>query len=824
MYVIKGNTIKISVRNLVEFICRSGDIESGTGKDSVKAMQEGARLHRKIQKGMGSMYHAEVMLKHDIECDFPAVDGIDAPDNYIIHIEGRADGIICDLEEDDEGERIPVSDVIIDEIKTVTKDVKKMQEAVYVHKAQALVYAYIYSLKKNLSKLDVQITYCNPETEEIKRFKEEYTWEQLKLWFDQLMDQFVKWTDFLFRERVVRNASVKGLEFPFSYREGQRDLVVSVYRAIQQEKPLYIQAPTGVGKTLSTVFPAVQAMGQGMLDKIFYLTSKTITRKVAQDAYAILRDKGLSFRAVTITAKDKVCPLEERKCNPGDCPYAKGHYTRVNDAIYDVVSNNYVIDRDCVAEYAAKYQVCPFEMSLDISYWCDGIICDYNYVFDPNVALKRYFGDGSKGDYAFLVDEAHNLVDRAREMYSAVLIKEDFLRIKNVVKEVDKRLAASLERCNKDLLELKRQCDTYMIIEDCSKFIMDLERAAGFISTFLEKHPEFEKKDEMLEFYFDVKHYLNMYETMDNGYVMYTEHDQNGDFAIRLFCVDPSEQLGERLCLGRSAVFFSATLLPVNYYKEMLTGEVEDYAVYAKSSFPSKNRCVLVGKDVSSRYSRRGAAEYRKIAEYIRKTVEVHSGKYMVFFPSYAFMESVKDVFCEEVDCHMVVSCEEEVFKEMLLEDGIHVISQNSRMSEKDKEWFLSLYDDYECRGSLVGFCVTGGIFSEGIDLRNDSLIGVIIVGTGLPMICRERDILKGYFDECGKDGYSYAYVYPGMNKVEQAAGRVIRTHEDRGVIELLDDRFLTPEYKALYPREWDDVKTVNRDNVEAEIKRFWEM
>ncbi len=823
MYIIKDNVFKISVRNLVEFICRSGDIESGSGKDSVKTMQEGARLHRKIQKSMGSMYHSEIMLKHDIMRVVQVSDELQLNLPYTIHIEGRADGIICDLEEDDEGNRTPLSDVVIDEIKTVARDVKKMESAVYVHKAQALVYAYIYSLKKGLDKVYVQITYCNPETEDIKRFKEEYTYVQLEEWFKELIGKFVCWTDFVFVERLKRTESIKGLQFPYPYRDGQRDLVVSVYRAMQQEKNLFIQAPTGVGKTLSTVFPAVAAMGQEMLDKIFYLTSKTITRKVAEDAYELLRSEGLSFRALTITAKDKVCMCEERKCNPKDCMYAKGHYTRVNDAIYDAVTNNYVITRECIEEYAIKHQVCPFEMSLDIAYWCDGIICDYNYVFDPNVALKRFFGDGTKGDYAFLVDEAHNLVDRAREMYSAALVKEDFLKIKRMIKDIDKRLAGSLERCNKELLELKRQCDTYMIMEDCSKFVMSLERAAGFISSFMEKHQEFADRDSVLNFYFEVKHFLNMYESVDNGYVIYTEHNHDSDFVIRLFCVDPSGQLGERLSFGRSAIFFSATLLPVNFYKEMLTGNVDDYAVYAKSSFPRDNRCVLVAKDVSSRYSRRGEAEYKKIVDYIAKTVKVHSGKYMVFFPSYAFMEAVKELFCNMVGSHNIVDCEEETFKEMLLDEKVHVISQSSRMSEQDKERFLSLFDDYECRGSLVGFCVTGGIFSEGIDLKDDSLIGVIVVGTGLPMICRERDILKGYFDVCGKDGYAYSYVYPGMNKVEQAAGRVIRTHEDRGVIELLDDRFLTGEYRALYPKEWDDAKVVSRESVEDEIMKFWE-
>lgn len=817
MYVIKGNVLCISVRNLVEFLCRSGDIESGgSGPSDVKWMQEGARLHRKIQKSMGSSYHAEVPLKMEL----PMHEQTDEQ-AYAIRIEGRADGIIADLDEDENGNSEPLCTAAVDEIKTMHTDVTKMLEPVYVHKAQALCYAYIYTVQKNLPQIGVWITYCNPETEEIQRFKETYTKEQITQWFEALMASFSRWTDYIFEARNLRRHSIENLAFPYEYRSGQRNLVVSVYRAIEQARNLYIQAPTGVGKTLSAVYPAVQAVGQGYLDKVFYLTSKTITRTVAEDTFALLRTKGLSFRTLTITAKDKVCCLHERKCSPEECPYAKGHYDRVNDAVYALVTQNQVIDRVCIEQYAERYSVCPFEMSLDATYWCDGIICDYNYVFDPDVALKRYFGEGSRGDYAFLVDEAHNLVDRAREMYSAVLVKEDFLAVKRLVKNTDKRLAGCLERCNRELLEMKRDCDTYRVLDGMGRFPVVLERCYAGMQTFLEKNKVHADMDTILDLYFKIRHFLNMYDAMDERYVHYTEHDAQGNFCLRLFCVDPSGNIAQRLNQGRSTVFFSATLLPVNYYKEMLSGDKADYAVYAESSFCPQNRRVLIGRDVSSRYLRRNQTEFHKISRYIYETAAVHPGKYMVFFPSYSYMEAVYAQFVQRYTCKSLDGCEEDM-QDMIAAPDFYVVSQNNRMREQDKEQFLRLFDAYPCGGSLVGFCVTGGIFSEGIDLKADSLIGVLVVGTGLPMLCRERDILKNYFDECGKDGYAYAYVYPGMNKVLQAAGRVIRTDQDRGVIELLDDRFLTREYQQLYPREWKEVYPVTLNNVRDFLSDFW--
>lgn len=822
MYEVKGNTLRISVRNLVEFIYSSGDIDSGSGSVmDVSVMQEGARLHRKIQKSAGSRYHAEVPLKYNIELSDS--DG----DSYVVAIEGRADGIICDMDEDDEGSRIPMSDVIIDEIKTTRQDVSKMKEAVYVHKAQAMCYAYIFAVKHNLDEITVQMTYCNPLTEEIKKFSELMPVKDVVSWFDGLVEKFKRWSDFVFESRKKRQETIGNIEFPFEYREGQKNLVVGVYRSVERGNNLFIQASTGVGKTISTIFPAVMAMGQGMADKIFYLTSKTITRTVADDTYKLLRDNGLYFRSIILTAKEKICPNTECVCSAKDCVRAKGHYDRVNDAVYDMITGNLSIDRETLSEYADKHNVCPFEMGLDATYWCDGIICDYNYVFDPDVALKRYFAQGSKKDYIFLVDEAHNLVDRAREMYSAVLVKEHVLETKKLLSDdkenVDRKLIAQFERVNRQLLAMKRECDTYKVFggsDSLGRLPEYLSYLTVGIQSFLEKHNNYRYRNELLEFFFEANHFLNMYDCLDEKYVIYTEHNSKGDFCVKLFCVDPSGNIADRLYSARSTIFFSATLLPVNFFKEMLTGNTEDYAIYAQSTFPSERRRIVIGRDVSSRYTRRNAAEYGKICSYIHETITARNGKYMVFFPSYAYMQNVYDMYVSVYNPYELTEDTQDTL--IMYTDETKVLLQKTDMREHDKEWFLEMFNNAECNGTLIGFCVAGGIFSEGIDLRQDSLIGAVIVGTGLPMICRERDILRDYFNGQGKDGFSYAYVYPGMNKVLQAAGRVIRTSSDCGVIELLDDRFLNKEQQYLFPREWNDVVVTDKNNISEVLSDFW--
>ena len=783
MLQIKNGTMKLSVRSFVEFLCQSGNIDNRfSGISDKAAMEAGSKAHRKIQKSMGPEYKSEVPLKLSVPGD-----------NYEVVIEGRADGIF------------PQEDLIyVDEIKGTYKDVHYISEAVYVHKAQAMCYGYFYCVKEQLEKIGIRNTYVNLETEEQKYFEEIFTYEELEAWFLKLLAELRKWGDYLVEHEKVRNESIKDLNFPFEYREGQRNLAVSVYKAISQEKNLFIQAPTGVGKTISTIFPAVKTMGEELSEKIFYLTAKTITRTAAEDAYAILRKEGLIFKSATITAKEKICFINEGEgceCNPVACPYAKGHFDRVNDAVYDIVTNEDVITRQKLEEYAKKHKVCPFEFGLDVTYWVDGIICDYNYVFDPHVFLKRYFSEGNKRDYVFLVDEAHNLVDRAREMYSASVIKEDFLFIKRLIGDKNKSLTSALERCNRDLLEYKRECEgEYALVASEDMFAHNMLRLGERISLFMEKNKDFPFMKELLEFFFKVKHYNDIHEELDDNYIVYTEHTPEG-FMLKLFCVNPSKNLKRRVEYGKNAVFFSATLLPINYYKELLSGNTEDYAIYAHSVFDTKKRLLLIGKDVTSRYTKRNEKEFKKVHQYILKIAESKKGNYLVFFPSYKYMESVAE-FCNE-------------------DDNIKYIIQSAKMTEQDKEDFLKVFDGNRDE-TLVGMCVMGGVFSEGIDLKRDSLIGAIIVGTGIPSVDTRQQLLRQFFDAHNRNGYEYAFTYPGLNKVLQAAGRVIRTEEDRGIIALLDDRFLNLTYKSLFPREWNDYKVVNIESVQEEILDFW--
>ncbi len=775
--------IKISVRNLVEFVMRAGDLDnrrtSGAEKD---AMQAGSRIHRKIQRRMGADYRAEVSMKHAVE-----------EEQYRIVIEGRADGVIENA-----------AGVTIDEIKGVYLDLSRMEEPVAVHLAQALCYGYIYCYDHNLGGIGIQITYCNIETEEIRRFREERSWEELETWFQGLVHEYVKWANYLYRHELRRDESLKELEFPYEYREGQKELAVSVYRALSRGKNLFIQAPTGIGKTLSTVFPALKAIGEGHGEKLFYLTAKTITRSVAEECFALLREHDLYFSTVTITAKEKLCPLEKTECNPDACFYAKGHYDRVNDAVFDIIHSETGITREKILRYAGEHQVCPFEFCLDVSNWVDGIICDYNYVFDPNVRLKRYFADGVSGEYLFLADEAHNLVGRAREMFSAEIIKEELLAVRRIVKDRSPRLARALERCNKNLLEMKRECESVQVLEEINLFAANLMAMYGEFETFMEEEKEFPDRDIVLDFYFEVRHFLNMFEGLDEHYQIYTELERDGRFHLKLFCIDPSGCLADSLKKGKGCVFFSATLLPIRYYKKLLSGNEEDYAVYAHSPFEKENRMILIASDVSSRYTRRNRGEYQKIVDYIFAVAESHKGNYMVFFPSYQYMEAVERLLEEAFDGSFTWEM------------------QKSHMDEEERERFLGLFEEERDR-SFVGLCVLGGIFSEGIDLKEERLEGAVIVGTGLPMVCTEQEILKGYFDRQGLGGFDYAYQYPGMNKVMQAAGRVIRTAADRGIILLLDDRFLKPDYQELFPREWSEYGIVTKKTVRGWLEQFWD-
>ena len=776
--------IRISVRELVEFILRQGDIDNRISAGATKqAMLLGGKTHRKIQKKMDSFYHAEVPLFVVHECN-----------GFDLKVEGRADGII-----------IKDNEVTIDEIKGVLKSLDKVKEPVPAHLAQAKCYGYMYAAKNKFKDKDVvkvQMTYCQMVTEEIKRFDFSYTYKELKEWFKNLVTEYEKWARFKMDWKAKRNNSIKEVEFPYKYREGQRDIAVSVYKSVIRKKQLFIQAPTGVGKTIATVFPSVKAIGEGLAENIFYLTARTITRTVAEDAFKLLREQNLKMKVVTLTAKDKICPLEETNCRPDICPYAKGHFDRVNDAVFDLINNNDSWDRETIINQANKYKVCPFEMSLDASLWADAVICDYNYVFDPDAHLRRFFDEDSTDDKIFLIDEVHNLVERGRSMYSAAIYKEDILALKKLVRFDDPVLAKRLDECNRQLLTLKRETEGVNIIDSLGFVVIKLLNVMSGLEDYIETVPE-EKKEEVLNIYFEIRTFLNIYDFVDDNYVIYSEMENDGRFKVELLCMNPARNLSTYMEKSRSAVLFSATLLPVNYYKELLSTRKDDYAIYASSPFPKENLGLFLASDVSTKYTMRTDDMFLRYAQYILKAVRMKKGNYMVFFPSYQLL---KDVY------------------NALYESGmgdITFIIQEPYMTEEDREAFIKSFEETR-KTTLVGLCVMGGIFSEGIDLTGESLIGAIIVGTGLPMVCTTRELLRQYFDEKDGRGFDTAYLNPGINKVLQSAGRVIRTKDDKGIVLLLDERFNNYSYRINFPREWDDIQMCTIDTLEGKISDFW--
>ncbi|MBQ8814750.1 MAG: ATP-dependent DNA helicase [Lachnospiraceae bacterium] len=775
-------------------------------------MQAGARLHRKIQKSMDGGYAAEVGLKGE----FPVGD-------VVICLEGRADGIITTAD-----------GVTVDEIKGIYADVSRLEAPVPVHRAQAMCYAWLYGSQKGLETISIRMTYATLETEDIRYFHEQFTMEELSKWFDEVIEAYGKWANFLYHHRIRRNQTIAGAEFPFAYRPGQKKLAASVYKTIEARNRLFVQAPTGIGKTMSVIYPAVKALGEGKGERIFYLTAKTITRTAAEEAFKILQDRGLFFSTVTLTAKEKLCPMEKCECNPDLCPRAKGHFDRVNDAVFALIQEKERITREDVLAFAERYQVCPHEFDLDISDWVDGIICDYNYAFDPNVQLKRAFGESVSCDHILLIDEAHNLVERAREMYSAEILKEDFLAVMKLVKPYSKKLESKLSRCNRLLLELKRECESWKLVDSVDHLALAVEGALGAIEDFEEEIPHFGSQEQLSELYLNLRHFMNMYTRLDKCYRIYTEHCSEG-FRLKLFCINPVNNLDECIQRAAATVFFSATLLPIQYYRTLLSDRKEDYTVYLDSPFAEENRLLVIGRDVTSRYTRRNQSEFRRIGEYIWKMVQEKPGNYLAFFPSYRYLDEVLSVLGRKNDNSTLSDDEVEIEGKVyryISSDGeesvetekylpVRIVSQTPGMNEREKEEFLETFSE-EHEGSLLGLCVMGGIFSEGIDLTGDRLIGVAIVGTGLPQVCTEREILKQYFDETLGAGFSYAYQYPGMNKVLQAAGRVIRTEKDRGVIVLLDDRFLREDYQNLFPREWNHFVTVREGGFSEPLSMFW--
>ena len=981
----------VSVRDLVEFLLRSGSIDNRTPGGSPDTALAGIRMHQKIQEeAQEEGYRAEVPLELIWDYDRQQGGGRDAAslgvcaqepgadvgnagtgredctadgegcgeggkaagevvpahaqEPFCVRVEGRMDGIFRDEER---------GIWVVDEIKTTYRSLKGLRQPEPLHLAQAKCYAFIWGLQQGgdagphgdnagpqESRVGVRMTYGNLLTERTRRFRYEYSMEELRAWFTDLMEQYRPWAAFCREWTHIRTDSIRAAGFPYPYRPGQKELAAAVYRTIVHGRRLFLEAPTGTGKTLSVLFPAVKAIGEGKADTLFYLTAKTLTRTAAEQSLDLMRSRGLRLKSVTLTAREKLCPLGHPDCNPEGCARAWGHYDRINAAMYDLLIHEDGFTLQAVQRAAEAHQVCPYELSLDMSRYADAVIGDYNYLFDPRAYLRRFFAaedetadpvnmqkndplpfsgpDGTPqrpefadaaskpaaaaeqqrqknpggGSYLFLIDEAHNLVERGRDMYSAVLVREDMLALRRKVKELWPELYRSLGRCSRAMLPLKKEIQEGRTVAAPQETAADLpfgenagaadepkaqgrrfpygdaaaaasgpkrlsagsfadrclapadvsgvlaaaaevdaelgsvltkERIAQQSGTAQKDPLRAQKKavwEEVLDFYYTIEHFIDTAAVMDDHYVTYAQILSDGRFMVKLYCMDPSRRLRACMQRGRAAILFSATLLPITYYKALLGGTAEDYEIYAQSIFDPERMGLFVVRDLTSRYRDRSADNYGRIADCILRVIRQRHGNYLVFFPSYAFLREVEEQMLRHAGTR---EKEQMPCLPDTREAEVVLLRQRPHMSEAQREAFLGAFADPQQERCLAGLCVAGGIFGEGIDLRGDSLIGVIVVGTGVPQVCLERELLKGHFDSEDGNGYDYAYRYPGMNRVQQAAGRVIRTQEDVGIVVLMDERFAYADYRRLYPREWRGLRVTDSRHIAHEVERFWD-
>ncbi|CAI3362894.1 ATP-dependent DNA helicase [Enterococcus cecorum] len=771
---------KVSVRELVAFVHNEESIDNR--KQSNHTALEGSKIHRKLQQSMDENYQSEVSLKTVYQGK-----------QFDIQLEGRCDGIWQ-----------KENQIIIDEIKTGEHTFEQLEDAtLQLFMAQAKIYAYIYALQEKLEEVVVMVRYFCTQDEKIDEYQNQYSFDELNDYYQETMKEYEKWLIFLDKYRQNRQKKLQALQFSYNnYRKGQRELSVAVYRTLSQEKCLFMEAPTGTGKTLSTLFPALKAMGEYNQGRIFYLTAKTITRQVALDTMKLFEEQQSEIKTIEISAKEKICFMNECKCNPDYCPFAKNYYQKQKLAIWDLLNNGHFYSREQISEVAKKYECCPFELSLDLSLYSDVIVCDYNYLFDPQVYLKRFF-ELEETDSYFLVDEGHNLISRAREMYSKALSLQLIKDFKKLLpkhhRKHHKILQQFIEYCEESRKLLKDR--DYLFQKELPDKLIDLGyRWSEYFRDFL-----LELKDEiptwLQNLYFDLMSFLKISEYYDDHFSFLVEL-VNHELQFKIFCLDPAHFIKQKLDFGKGSVLFSATLSPVQYYQNLLVGHTDDLTFRQSSPFNQNQFQVLVADYLPMTYKYRSQV-VDSLCELIKKATDIKAGNYFCFFPSFSYMEEVYQRYIQ-------------------LYPEAEVLIQSRELKDVEKEAFLANFQAQN-EQVVLGFFVLGGVFSEGIDLKKNRLIGSIIVSVGLPQISKEQEELKRYFDEKNQQGFYYIYQLPGFNKMMQAAGRVIRTEEDRGVILLIDQRFSRKDYMQLYPSHWSKGVVVHDlFSMLNQLKQFW--
>lgn len=618
-------------------------------------------------------------------------------------------------------------------------------------------------------------------------------------------------------DRVTRRLpSFLSVAFPYTeVREGQKDMMRAVLSAAKHGETLFAMAPTGTGKTMAVLFPALRALGAREVDKVFYLTPKNTSAIAALDAAVLLREKGAQLRAVHLGAKERLCARRRTTESCYGCPL--GHskereYAAVRALLEEDPA---AVREEDIIRTATRFGVCPHELSLSYSAYADVIVCDYNYLFDPRVFLARYFSRA--GEYLFLVDEAHNLPDRAREMYSAG-VKDDFfdtlsslfgdsVRLSEIarrfqevfIKTVDALIGAEL-RVDADGTATGFAYTSTLP----SAFLSALYKCTDVFEREVRKKrgEESEEDKQLRKCVYALKELCLKIGLYDEHFVTYALREGDSR-TLRFFCNDPSRLIGERLDKGKAAVFFSATLSPLDYYRAVLCGSRPTVKIDVPSPFDSGALCVGVVGSVSVRAAERENS-LAEIAKLIVSAMRAKRGNYMVFCPSFDYLERIAEAFHR-------------------LTPQTPIAVQKRHMSQKEREAFLSSFSE-DNQGYFVGFCVTGGIYAEGVDLVGNRLIGTIIVGLGLPQVSAEREMIAAHYEDITEEGKLYAYFYPALNRIMQAAGRVIRTESDRGIVVLIDDRLRDPFCRKMFPPSWRHLKYLpDRNALSAYIARFWE-
>lgn len=767
----------IAVKELAQFIYSSGDLtrEFFSNKPNL----DGKKAHSYLQ----NQYNNESKKEYYIKSEFSYKEN-----EYIIH--GFIDGVL-------ESNGV----IILEEIKSTQTKLKTID--LDFHKeylAQLLLYAYLYANINLLDTINLRLTYIHTPDYETKSFDMIKTKDELETFFNDTLERYTSWLNLVEDSNNETLETVKNVKFPFeTKREGQQDLMRATYYTLCNKNILYAIAPTGIGKTMATLFSGLKTITKRD-EKLFYLTAKSMGKSVVRDSINLLLDKGLKLKAIVLTSKAKACFTGEKICKPDKCKYAKGYFDRLRNAVEDIYVHESLLSEEKIKEYAIKYKICPFEFSLDLSEFCDLIVGDFNYVFDPKAHLIRYFED-NKYKIKILCDEAHNLVDRSREMYSSSLKHTDVVNLIECLMQFDKTLfrkKSMLLNMLKEFEDIMSE-NLYYYSHYLDEGLINLLKQIENISfNIFSDYEEFDGRDDALIYYFNLKDLLDTSEYYSENHMFMIKKVDN-IFHIEVRCMDASSFLMDTInASSLGIVFFSATMYPINYYMDLLTKGNGKYLTL-ESPFDSKRLKLIVNDTISTKYKDRENT-IDEIADTIRSLVNSKKGNYIAFFPSYKYIELVFDKL-KDLDTTIVV--------------------QNRLMNEIDRENVLEIFKNtYEAH---LGLFVLGGSFSEGVDFQGDLLNGVVVVGVALPMVNIENNLLSEFFENKYGKGFDYAYTYPGFTKVVQAAGRVIRTFSDYGVVILVDRRYKYKTYTQLMPNSWNERDIIsNKKELLDSLEAFW--